>query len=319
MSSLLKRTRPAQRIGWAMRAAFVFSSFLALFLAFSCKTMELVRALDKESRAFYSQVRYIISQEEKNVFLGLPPAHRAKFIEEFWAKRDSDPDTEENEFQEEYLRRVQTANKLFRGGGKEGFVQDRGRIYILLGPPDEIDTQPVGKFSDARSYEVWAYQTRYQIQLAFVDINGDGEYTLMPPDSRAMQVINSAQARVQDSGSFDQELFDFSAEVKQGEPPLLAIKVPYRYLWFKKVGGIHPEQRAAVNLLVIDSFGKEVWRHQQDYALAGGNEETKKYLGQSASFEIPLALGKGVYYATLTLNDKIGERTQTKRFEFSIE
>jgi hypothetical protein len=134
-----------------------------------------------------------------------------------------------------------------------------------------------------------------------------------------MQVINSAQARWQDYGSFDQEFFDFRLDVKQGEPPLLAIKVPYRYLWFKKVGGVTPEQRVAVNLLVIDSSGKEVWRHQQDYALAGGNEETKKYLGQNASIDIPLALEKGAYYATLTLKDKIGERTQTKRFEFSIE
>ncbi|MBN2198561.1 MAG: GWxTD domain-containing protein [Candidatus Aminicenantes bacterium] len=158
--------------------------------------MRLVRALNTESRDFYSQVRYVITKEEDETFLRLPAEEREAFIREFWLKRDPDPETEKNEFQEEYLSRIETANKLFRGGGKEGFIQDRGRILILLGPPDEIISEPVGKYADARSYEAWNYLTRHQIQLVFVDANGDGEYTLVRPDTRAMQIINRAQQRL---------------------------------------------------------------------------------------------------------------------------
>jgi len=319
LSSLSKETSPAQRIGRAMRAFLGIFLFLPLFLALSCKTMELVRALDKESRAFTSQVRYIISQKEMKIFLELPPADREKFIEEFWKRRDPDPETEENEFKDEYLGRIATANKLFRGGGKEGFIQDRGRIFILLGPPDEIDTEPVGKYAGAKSYEVWNYLIQNQIRLTFVDINGDGEYTLIRPDARAMQIINSAQARLQHPGSSDQELFDFSAEVKQGETVFLLIKIPYKNLWFKEAGGGKSEQTLTVDLKVISSSGKEAWRHQQDYHLAFGDENAKKLAGQSYAIEIPLDLAKGSYNADLTLNDRVGERTQTKRLAFSIE
>lgn len=319
MSIPLKKTSPTKIIRSGIRTVLLFFFFLPAFLTLSCKTIGLVRALDKESRVFYSQVRYIISRKEKKIFLELPPADRGKFIEDFWKRRDPDPETEENEFKDEYLGRIATANKLFRGGGKEGFIQDRGRIFILLGPPDEIDTQPVGRFAEARSYEVWTYQTRYQIQLAFVDTNGDGEYTLIPPDSLAMQLINSAQARFQDSGSFGQELFDFDAEVKQEETVFLLIKIPYRNFWFKDAGENKLEHTLTVDLKVIDSSGKEIWRHQQDYNLVFREEEAENLFGHDYSIRIPLDFEKGSYNADLTLDDRVGERTQKKRLAFTIK
>lgn len=185
-------SNPSRRI----RALILAGLAAAVLFSPACETMRLVNSLDAESRDFYSHVRYIITQEESDTFLRLPAGEREAFIREFWQRRDPDPETEKNEFREEYLSRIETANKLFRGGGKEGFIQDRGRILILLGPPDEIISEPVGKFADARSYEAWNYVTRHQIQLVFVDANGDGEYTLVRPDTRALQIINRAQQRL---------------------------------------------------------------------------------------------------------------------------
>jgi len=70
------------------------------------------------------------------MFKEYPPFEREEFIEKFWARRDPSPTTVRNEFKEEYFLRIEEANKLFKGG-IAGWLQDRGRIYVLFGPPDE--------------------------------------------------------------------------------------------------------------------------------------------------------------------------------------
>src|SRR5438093_7920755 len=89
-------------------------------------------------------VVYIISPEERDVFQKLTTdEERDRFIEQFWARRDPDPTTHANEFKEEHYRRIQYANDHFHAG-IPGWRTDRGRIYIAFGPPDRIETHPVG-------------------------------------------------------------------------------------------------------------------------------------------------------------------------------
>jgi len=90
--------------------------------------------LDPESRDFYKTAQLIMTKEEKEIFNHLPDKEsRGEFIEEFWAKRDPDPDTEVNEFKQEFLKRIDYANKYFKEG-IPGWKTDRGRIYIIFGP-----------------------------------------------------------------------------------------------------------------------------------------------------------------------------------------
>ena len=89
-------------------------------------------------------VRWIITPEELSAFKQLSnDEERDQFIEQFWLRRDPTPDTEENEFKEEHYRRIAYANEHF-AAGKAGWRTDRGRIYIVFGPPDEIDAHPSG-------------------------------------------------------------------------------------------------------------------------------------------------------------------------------
>lgn len=89
-------------------------------------------------------VRYIITPEEEQAFKLLSTdEERDQFIEQFWLRRDPTPDTEENEFREEHYRRIQYANEHFPAG-IPGWRTDRGRIYIVWGAPDEIDSHPSG-------------------------------------------------------------------------------------------------------------------------------------------------------------------------------
>jgi GWxTD domain-containing protein len=107
------------------------------------------RALYKELSTTYRKwldedVRWIITDEERAAFMQLSnDEERDQFIEAFWQRRDPTPDTEENEFKEEHYRRIAYANEHF-AAGIPGWKTDRGRIYIVFGPPDEIDSHPSG-------------------------------------------------------------------------------------------------------------------------------------------------------------------------------
>jgi GWxTD domain-containing protein len=89
-------------------------------------------------------VVYIITDQEKQAFKQLSnDEERDNFIEAFWQRRDPTPDTEENEYKEEHYRRIAYANEHF-AAGIPGWKTDRGRIYIMYGPPDENDSHPSG-------------------------------------------------------------------------------------------------------------------------------------------------------------------------------
>ncbi len=89
-------------------------------------------------------VRYIITPEEERAFKLLgTDEERDEFIEQFWLRRDPTPDTEENEFREEHYRRIQYANEHY-SAGIAGWRTDRGRMYIVWGPPDEIESHASG-------------------------------------------------------------------------------------------------------------------------------------------------------------------------------
>ena len=89
-------------------------------------------------------VVWIISDEERAAFKQLSnDEERDNFIEAFWQRRDPTPDTEENEYKEEHYRRIAYANEHFPAG-IPGWKSDRGRMYIMYGPADEVDSHPSG-------------------------------------------------------------------------------------------------------------------------------------------------------------------------------
>ena len=138
-------------------------------------------------------VRYIITDEEKAVFQSLStPEEKEQFIEQFWFRRDPDPTTPVNEFKEEHYRRIAYANEHFTSGDL-GWRTDRGRIYILHGPPDNIETRPTGGvyvrkiqegggITSTYPYEKWTYRhlegIGENVELEFVDSTETGQYKL---------------------------------------------------------------------------------------------------------------------------------------------
>jgi GWxTD domain-containing protein len=127
-------------------------------------------------------VVYIITDEERNAFKRLnTDEERAQFAEQFWLRRDPTPDTVENEYKQEHYRRIAYANAHFAEGAP-GWKTDRGRIYILFGPPDEIGVYSSGAPGTPFPFESWRY--RYlagvgnNIAIEFIDTTGSGEYVM---------------------------------------------------------------------------------------------------------------------------------------------
>ena len=154
-------------------------------------------------------VRWIITDEERSAFMQLSnDEERDQFIEAFWQRRDPTPDTEENEFKEEHYRRIAYANEHY-AAGIPGWKSDRGRIYIVFGPADEIESHPSGGSyerpmeegggeTSTFPFEQWRY--RYiegigqEVIIEFVDtcMCGDYHMTLDRSEKDALKMTPNA-------------------------------------------------------------------------------------------------------------------------------
>jgi len=155
---------------------------------------KLLKELDTPFRRWLEEdVVYIITPEERKAFLRLSTnEEREQFIESFWQKRNPNPESPDNEFKEEHYRRIAYANARF-ASGLAGWRTDRGRIYIMWGPPDERDSHPSGGAYErlpeegggsttTYPFEDWRYRhidgIGDDINLEFVDTTWSGEFHL---------------------------------------------------------------------------------------------------------------------------------------------
>jgi GWxTD domain-containing protein len=201
-------------------------------------------------------VSYIMTDTERTVFSSLTDApEKLAFIESFWRRRDPSPETPENEFRDQYAARFAYANAQFRAG-RAGWKTDRGRIYILLGPPAYIDRNPMGRTSTERPSEVWTYmglnhpELPSSLEFRFVDFFGTGDLEVVS-DLNAADLIPTGFApaysdleyfgqrrshpvdyaddgitRQGDEGTLVSERFNFLQDLRSAENPLEARPQP---------------------------------------------------------------------------------------------
>jgi len=174
------------------------------------KIKKTLKELDTPYKQWLSEdVIYIISPEERQAFLQLETnEEREQFIEQFWLRRSSNPDLPENDFKEEHYRRIAYANEHY-ASGIPGWKTDRGRMYIMWGPADEVESHPTGGTYDrpmeegggsttTYPWETWRY--RYMEGIGenviweFVDPSGSGEYhlTMDPSEKDALLHVPGA-------------------------------------------------------------------------------------------------------------------------------
>jgi len=175
---------------------------------------ENAKSLKRELKGEYKKwldedVRWIITDDERKAFMQLSnDEERDQFIEAFWQRRNPDPDSEDNAFKDEHYRRIEYANEHF-AAGKPGWMTDRGRMYIVYGPPDEIDSHPSGGSyerpieegggeTSTYPFEDWRY--RYlegigqEVIIEFVDtcMCGDYHMTMDRSEKDALKYVPNA-------------------------------------------------------------------------------------------------------------------------------
>jgi len=171
---------------------------------------KLLKELDTPYRKWLDEdVLYIITDDEKKAFLHLSTnEEREQFIEQFWQRRNPDRESPDNTFKEEHYRRIAYADEHY-ASGIPGWRTDRGRTYIIWGPPDSVESHPSGGSYDrppeqgggetsTYPFEIWNY--RYlegigqDVNLEFVDPTVSGEYrlTMDPCEKDALAKVPNA-------------------------------------------------------------------------------------------------------------------------------
>lgn len=144
--------------------------FFSRWLGLPANIVDIDKAVDQMVYiASPDELSFIQKAETKDVKL-------KRFLE-FWKAKDPSPNNDENEMFTEYFRRVKFANDNF-SSYREGWKSDRGMVFVILGPPNNIDRHPFEYYS--KPYEVWEYYTINR-RFVFVDETGFGDYRLTTP------------------------------------------------------------------------------------------------------------------------------------------
>jgi GWxTD domain-containing protein len=178
-----KRVRRSASV---LATAVAVLGFVLLGAAFSAAQPKIdPKDLPAPYREWLKLTTYIMTDKERDVFLHLSSdRERDLFIQAFWRLRDPTPGTPENEFQTEHMKRFQEANRRFRSA-REGWMTDRGRIYIILGPP--ISTESIAGDLDVYPAEIWSYYgdtnkgMPTHFELVFTQYKNAGEFKLYDP------------------------------------------------------------------------------------------------------------------------------------------
>ncbi|MFQ6114066.1 MAG: GWxTD domain-containing protein [bacterium] len=122
-------------------------------------------------------MKYIMEKGDWQQLRSAPDSVKPRLFEEFWERRDPIPETQENELYQEFYGRVEHVNRCYSVGNFSGWQTDRGRIYIIYGPPDEID-QRTSERRFTTKYEIWYYKN-VQKRFIFQADLGVGPYRLV--------------------------------------------------------------------------------------------------------------------------------------------
>lgn len=124
-------------------------------------------------------IAYLVNESERVQITTLADlTSKQRFLFEFWRRKNPDPQSGVNEFKKEYMNRIQYAETNFMSGLRKGWKSDKGRVYVLYGPADEIERFP--NSPEANPYEIWHFNSlQGGVEFVFVDRYSMGDYSLV--------------------------------------------------------------------------------------------------------------------------------------------
>ncbi len=264
--------------------------------------------LDPASKDFYETARLIMTKQENRIFRHLPDKEsREEFIEDFWGRRDPDRETEENEFKEEFFRRIEYANNHFFEG-PPGWKTDRGRMYIYFGAPDRTDQNPMSNQPGIRGWILWVYY-RYGFAVYFFDRRGDGQYIIEPTPAElgggligdftyAMELARLGFLPQKDS--MVNKFVNFNLDYEKGDAGFV-VSIPTEALVFEEEENILKlDLEFEIFLYDEETGSKEALNHTEHFETTEENILDRR----EVVFTIPKELGPGKYFVDVAITVK---------------
>ena len=257
---------------------------------------------------FFEKTRLIMTKQETQIYKHLPDKQaKEQFIAEFWKKRDPDPSTEENENLEEFMERIQYANKWFFEGSKgRGWDTQRGRILLQLGFPEErrwgqvADTDRFGALITSKRVpmEIWTY-IRYQMVLIFVDWNDSGKLYLRQVPSNFAFALEKAKFSLdlRDQSNLKRAFrFDVSFSKNQFE-----ISIPTNKLSFEEKNNTMNVDFDIAVYVYKDNKKTDEFNVPKSFSM----DKEKLLQMKTIQFEVPYTVSeKGKYYFDVVIEEK---------------
>lgn len=284
----------------------------AVLMLAACGPMDNLK-LDPESGDFYETARLVMTDAERDIFSHLPDADsRREFMKEFWDKRDPDPTTEENEFREEFQRRIEYVNQRFKEG-RRGINTDRGRIYLYLGPPEQTEEHPFLE-GGRGGVLVWIYY-RYELGIEFYDSSGTGSYAINEIYGNLFEAIEMAklgETFTERSTAAKFMNFSLTYDKKKRE---FRLAIPVKKLNFKEEDGLLKAD-FDFEFYIYKEGGAQKEKFTESRLFQGKQDEIEKSKEIAFTFRHELPAGKN--YVDVIINGKEANGKSRKIFDFKI-
>jgi len=204
-------------------------------------------------------VKVLLTPEEKREWAGLSDAvSRSEFVTKFWAARDPRPETPENEFREDFVKRVAFADKFFVQDETRGSLTDRGTVFLLLGPPTYAGRAPLGTGDDTSDSQGLSSVGRHDAEVAVAEARGSGSGGARLSTSKTNSIVdrsNGAGSSIRDAAANWREIWHYRREV-------LPAGVPYQQVDFefitRKGYGKNVLQRDSPALTTLDAARRKL-------------------------------------------------------------
>jgi len=304
-----------------LKNRFVVAASVLLVLAAGagCALAAAKDKLDPESKKFYQTARLIMTKQETKIWNRLPDAEtRKEFIADFWLKRDPDPDTEANEYRQEFEARVEYATKRFREGIK-GYNTDRGRVYIFMGPPDKFEEFFPQPGEQDRGSTIWWIYYDWQLGIEFADPKGNGTYTIRDYTGDffgAMDIFKLGR-NVRADDVFSKKFFKFEASYDR-ERQEIEVRIPAKSLMFRDnaEGQLQIDLKFTLYIYPDAGKGKESFAEARSVVLSGAEYDALK----TVDFRFARALPPGTSFVDVIIQGAEGTKGKIRQiFEMKVK
>lgn len=303
----------------AKTTSLFFIILSGLLLGAACSAGGPKIELDPESQEFYQSARLIMTSQENKIFKRLTDAEsRREFIEDFWAKRDPEPETEINEFQKEFESRVEYANRRFREGGP-GMNSDRGRIYIYMGPPDKFEEYLTHSDPSIRGPIIWWIYYNYELLIEFVDEKGINQFKIRNYDGDFFGAIDVLKLGhfVRSDDVFRKKIVNFQLTY-DSDVQELEVSIPAKTLIFKE----NDEGKFQVDLNFTFYVYKDEGVDKETFTAGKSFIATNAELLElkDAVFAFPQELAPGTHFVDVIIEGPEGTYSKVRKiFEIKVK